>query len=447
MKVAVVPLSRRFLAVQVVALAAAVLSPWSFAQSPAGDPVEYRIQRILRDVPLIDGHNDLAWQIRERASNHIAALDLSRDLSRLTPPLHTDIPRLRRGLLGGQFWSAYVPTSIGGADAVRAVTEQIDVIQRFTERHGDALELARTAADVVRIHRDGRIASLIAIEGGHAIANSLAVLRQYYVMGARAMTLTHSDNTDWADSATGEAVHGGLSPFGRDVVAEMNRLGMIVDLSHVSAATMHDVLDTAQAPVMFSHSGARAVTAHARNVPDDVLQRLKGSDGVVMVPWMPAFVSEKVRVHEAAGRADPPPRAMIADVADHIDHIKDLIGVEHVGIGADLDGMTSTPAGLESVASYPALFRELIRRGYTDEELKAIAGGNVLRVLRSVEAAAGRLRKQQPALDTRLDELPAAERGQRAIHRQSAGTDDPRWPPAENESDCRSAPDCDHLRF
>jgi len=410
--------------VQAVALTLLLLTTAAHAQTA-------RIDRILREVPLIDGHNDLPWQYEERVKNHLAQIDIRQDQSKLTPALHTDIARLRQGRVGGQFWSVYIPATLKGADAVRAVIEQIDVVHRLDDRYPDTFELARTADDVVRIHRSGKIASLIGMEGGHSIGNSLAVLRQMYAVGARYMTLTHSDNNDWADSATADPIHGGLTPFGKLVIGEMNRLGMLVDLSHVAPKTMHDVLDVTAAPVIFSHSSARALTDHARNVPDDVLRRIKENDGVVMITWVPGFVSEKVRARDAAKDAEearlkallrgqpdkvkamlaqweaanPNPRATVQDIADHIDHVVEVAGAAHAGLGADLDGITTTPEGLESVAAYPSLFAELIRRGYTDEQLKGIAGLNVLRVMRKAEAVAARLQKERPPSDARIDEV------------------------------------------
>ena len=410
--------------VQAVALTLLLLTTAAHAQTA-------RIDRILREVPLIDGHNDLPWQYEERVKNHLAQIDIRQDQSKLTPALHTDIARLRQGRVGGQFWSVYIPATLKGADAVRAVIEQIDVVHRLDDRYPDTFELALTADDVVRIHRSGKIASLIGMEGGHSIGNSLAVLRQMYAVGARYMTLTHSDNNDWADSATADPIHGGLTPFGKLVIGEMNRLGMLVDLSHVAPKTMHDVLDVTAAPVIFSHSSARALTDHARNVPDDVLRRIKENDGVVMITWVPGFVSEKVRARDAAKDAEearlkallrgqpdkvkamlaqweaanPNPRATVQDIADHIDHVAEVAGAAHAGLGADLDGITTTPEGLESVAAYPSLFAELIRRGYTDEQLKGIAGLNVLRVMRKAEAVAARLQKERPPSDARIDEV------------------------------------------
>jgi len=410
---------------------AALLILFATATYAQTDAVTARIDRILREVPLIDGHNDLPWQYEERVKNHLAQIDIKQDQSKVTPPLHTDIARLRQGRLGGQFWSVYIPTTLKGGDAVRAVVEQIDVVHRLVATYPETFEIARTADDVVRIHRSGKIASLIGIEGGHSIGNSLAVLRQLYALGAGYMTITHSDNDDFADSATADPVHGGLTPFGKLVIAEMNRLGMLVDLSHVAPKTMNDVLDVAAAPVIFSHSSARAITDHARNVPDDVLRRVKENDGVVMVSWVPGFSSEKVRARDAARDAEearlkalfrgqpekvkaslaqwetanPNPHATVQDIADHIDHIVKVAGAEHVGIGADLDGITSTPDRLDSVAAYPIVFAELIRRGYTDEQLKGIAGLNVLRVMRKAEAVAARLQKERPPSDARIDEV------------------------------------------
>jgi membrane dipeptidase len=414
---------------------ALVLLVGSALQAQTAD-VNARIDRILHEVPLIDGHNDLPYQYEERFKDHLAPIDIRQDQSKLTPPLHTDIGRLRQGRLGTQFWSVYVPTTLKGGDAVRAVLDQIDVVYRLDEKYPDTFELARTADDVVRIHRSGKIASLIGVEGGHSIGNSLGVLRQMYVLGARYMTITHSDNNDWADSATADPAHNGLTPFGKIVIGEMNRLGMIVDLSHVSPKTMNDILDVTAAPVIFSHSSTRALVDHPRNVADDVLRRLKDNDGVVMVSFVPTFSSEKARLRDAAKDAEearlkalyrgqpdkiksalaaweaanPAPRATIKDVADHIDHVVQVAGAAHVGIGSDFDGITSTPEGLESVADYPKLFAELIRRGYTDDQLKGIAGLNVLRVMRKVETVAARLQKEKPPADARIEEVDGTQR-------------------------------------
>jgi membrane dipeptidase len=393
--------------------------------------VDPRVSRIFREVPLIDGHNDLPWEYRDRVKSHLADLDIRQDQSKLEKPLHTDIVRLRKGGLGAQFWSVYVPVTMKGADAVQATFEQIDIVHRLTAIYPDTFELARTADDVVRIHKSGKIASMIGVEGGHSINNSLAVLRRLYDAGARYMTITHSDNNDWADSATAAPKHGGLTPFGKAVIGEMNRLGMLVDLSHVAPATMHAALDTTAAPVIFSHSSARALTNHARDVPDDVLRRLRDNGGVVMITFVPSFVSEKVRAYGAEETAyeaklkelyqgqpdkvkdelakweiaNPKPRATVSDVADHVEHVIDVAGEDHVGIGGDFDGITSTPAGLESVADYPNLFTELLRRGHSEEQLKKLAGLNVLRVMREAEAVAAKLQKERPASDVMIGEL------------------------------------------
>ncbi|HEX8171695.1 MAG TPA: dipeptidase [Thermoanaerobaculia bacterium] len=411
----------RFRALVLVLLAA----PSLFAQ------IDPRVDRILREVPLIDGHNDLPWQYRERVKNHLAQLDIARDQSRLEKPLHTDIARIRAGRLGGQFWSVYVPTSMPGADALQATLEQIDVVQRLAAIYPETFELARTADDVVRIHKSGKVASLIGVEGGHSIHNSLAALRQLYNAGARYMTLTHSENNDWADSATDAPVHGGLTPFGKVVVGEMNRLGMLVDLSHVAPKTMHDALDVTAAPVIFSHSSARALTDHARDVPDDVLRRLRENGGVVMVTFVPSFINEKARLFEAErtaadarfkemykGQPDRAkdamaaweasnvrPRATVADVASHIEHVIEIAGEDHVGLGGDFDGITTTPVGLESVADYPAIFTELLRRGHSEQQLRKLAGLNILRVMRAAESTAARLQKERGPADVLIDEV------------------------------------------
>jgi membrane dipeptidase len=390
-----------------------------------------RVDRIFKDVPLIDGHNDLPWEYREHVKNHLAEIDIRQDQSKIEKPLMTDIPRLRKGGLGGQFWSVYVPVSLKGADAVQATMEQIDVVHRLAAIYPDTFALALTADDVTRIHKSGKIASLIGVEGGHSINNSLAVLRLLYDAGARYMTITHSDNNDWADSATAAPRHGGLTNFGKAVIGEMNRLGMLVDLSHVSPETMKAALDVTAAPVIFSHSSARALTNHPRNVPDDVLQRLPQNGGVVMITFVPSFVSEKVRTYgaEHAGieahikelypgqpdhvkeelqaweAAHPRPRATLNDVADHVDHVMKVAGEDHVGIGGDFDGITSTPLDLESVADYPKLFAELLRRGHSEDQLRKLAGLNVLRVMKQAEAVAARLQKEKAASDVLIGDL------------------------------------------
>ena len=364
-----------------------------------------RAQGLLRRFPLIDGHNDLPWALRGRG----APVDLAEPVS----GTHTDLPRLEAGGVGAQFWSVYVPASLAGDKAVTTVLEQIDLARRLIAAYPRALELALTAADVERIFASGRVASLLGAEGGHAIAGSLGVLRMLYALGVRYMTLTHNANVGWADSATDQKAAGGLTDFGRDVVREMQRMGMLVDLSHVSPDTMHDALDAAAAPVIFSHSSARAVCDNPRNVPDDVLARLPGNGGVCMVTFVPAFVSQECSdwlaglKAEAARRgldpkdfaqlesvepgweaANPRPQATLSQVADHIDHVRRVAGVEHVGLGGDFDGTRDVTVGLEDVSTYPALFAELLARGWTEPDCAALAGGNVLRALRAAGSAA-----------------------------------------------------------
>ncbi len=413
------------------AAARAASSP-SMAAAPAPDPALLaRAFKILQAAPLIDGHNDVPWYFREHAQNHLAKIDLRGDTSKLDPPMNTDIARLRRGGLGGQFWSVYVPVETPGADAVQATLEQIDVVHRLVEQYPDVFEIARSAADIERIHQAGRIASLIGMEGGHSIHNSLAALRMLYLAGARYMTITHAANTDWADSATAAPQHGGLTRFGEEVVHEMNRLGMLVDLSHVAPETMKKAIATSAAPVIFSHSSCRALVDYPRNVPDDVLRLLPANHGVVMVTFVEPFDSAEVgawnaqsaaeearlktlhpedaervkREAEAWRSAHPAPRATIAQVADHVEHVRALAGVDNIGIGSDFDGMPTQPLGLESVAQYPALFAELLRRGWSDADLAKVAGGNLLRVLREAETVAARLQKERPASDALIQEL------------------------------------------
>jgi membrane dipeptidase len=361
---------------------------------------------MLSRFPLIDGHNDLPWELRELYGSDPAAADLTRRL----PNTHTDIPRLVEGGVGGQFWSVYVPADLAGDAAVTAVLEQIDLVHRMIDAYPARFQLALTASDVDAGFQAGKIASLLGAEGGHSIAGSLGVLRTLFSLGVRYMTLTHNSNVGWADSATDAVDTGGLSDFGRSVVAEMNRLGMLVDLSHVSAGTMHAALDVSAAPVIFSHSSARAVCDNPRNVPDDVLRRLAVNGGVCMVTFVPFFVSQKctdwltgLRAEAAALGADPTklsevfavlpswekdhpmPPATIAQVADHIDHVRGVAGVDHVGIGGDFDGTPVTPVGLHDVSRYPALFAELQRRHWSEPDLKALAGASTLRVLRAAQ--------------------------------------------------------------
>jgi len=381
---------------RLVCLAACIAGLMCGLASSAQQSLLDQASAILRETPLIDGHNDLPWQYREKAS-----LDLSKlDIRQPQPALHTDIPRLRRGGVGGQFWSVYVPATMQGKEAVRATMEQIDIVYQIADRYPDTFEIARTAADVERIFKSGKIASLIGMEGGHSIDNSLGALRMFYKLGARYMTLTHSVNTPWADSATDKPEHHGLTPFGEDVVREMNRLGMLVDLSHTSPETMHAALRVTQAPVIFSHSSARAVNDHPRNVPDDVLAKMPANGGVVMVTFVPEFISAEVREYDALPaeqkRREPAPRATMAQVADHIDHIRKVAGINHIGIGSDFDGITTVPQNLEDVSKYPVLVAELLRRGYTKDDLKKILGQNVLRVMRQVEQVAARLQRVSP---------------------------------------------------
>ncbi len=402
------------------------------APAPAPDAALLaRALEILQSAPLIDGHNDLPWYFREHAQNHLAKIDLRTDTSKLDPPMNTDIARLRRGGLGGQFWSVYVPVETLGADAVQMTLEQIDDVHRLAALYPDVFEIARSAADIERIRQAGRIASLVGMEGGHSIHNSLAALRMLYAAGARYMTITHTANTDWADAATAPPQHGGLTRFGEEVIHEMNRLGMLVDLSHVAPETMKKAIAASAAPVIFSHSSCRALVDHPRNVPDDVLRLVPANRGVVMVTFVERFDSEEVRADDAQAEAEdarlrflhpedtarvkregeawrkshPAPRATLAQVADHIEHVRDLAGVDSIGIGSDFDGMPTQPLGLESVAEYPALFAELLRRGWTDADLAKVAGGNVLRALREAEAVAARLQKERPASDALIEEL------------------------------------------
>ncbi len=395
-----------------------------------------RVKALLTRTPLIDGHNDLPWQYKVRVDNHLDAMNLAHDLSQVNPPTHTDLARIKAGMLGGQFWSVYIPVSQPGgrAGATAQVLAQIDLVHRLVAQHPHALALAYNAADIRRVHAAGKLASLIGIEGGHAIENSLAVLRLLYRAGARYMTLTHGKGLRWADSATDEARVGGLSKFGKEVVREMNRLGMLVDLSHVSPEAMHAALDTSLAPVIFSHSNAFAITPHRRNVPDHVLTRIPDNDGLVMVTFFPAYVSEERRRHreqanmvreQLAAETDdevaieagmkawanehPAPLATLAQVADHIDYLRDVIGVSHIGIGSDFDGMPPGPIGLEDVSRYPALFVELLKRGYRDTEIASIAGENMLRVMQQAEAVAVKLQETRPASDLLIDELDGVD--------------------------------------
>ena len=361
-------------------LAASLIVAVSVTSQARQDPnLLARARELHKQVPLVDGHNDYPWALRQN--------NVERDLNKLDirlpqPKLHTDIPRLRAGGVGGQFWSVYVPANMAGSAAVRATFEQIDLVHRIVRKYPDTFELALTAADVERIFKAGRIASLIGMEGGHSIDNSLAVLRMFYAAGARYMTLTHSANIRWADSGTDKPNVAGLSTFGEEVVREMNRLGMLVDLSHTSADAMHDAIRVSEAPVIFSHSDARALNDHGRNVPDDVLQLLPRNGGVVMVTFVPGFLTREAK-------------ATLADVANHMDHVRKVAGSDHVGIGSDFDGIETVPVGLEDVSKYPALTAELLRRGWPEGDIRKALGANVLRVMRRAEEVSTRLRQQR----------------------------------------------------
>src|SRR5215472_2442003 len=374
-----------------------------------------RARDMLGRFPLIDGHNDLPWALRERAQS--GGGDVSQVVFDLDTPaggLHTDLPRLAAGRVGAQFWSVYVPAWLAGDGAVAAVLEQIDLARRMIACYPGSFGLALTADDVEQVFASGRVASLLGAEGGHVIAGSLGVLRMLYALGVRYLTLTHNANVGWADSATDEPQAGGLTDFGRAVVREMQRIGMLVDLSHVSVSTMNDALDVAQAPVIFSHSSARSLCDSPRNVPDEVLERLRANGGVCMVTFVPAFVSQEcadwrtaLKEFTASQGLDPrnlddirsvelewktthpAPGATLSQVADHIEHVRSVAGIEHVGIGGHFDGTTEVTVGLEDVSSYPALFAELLNRGWTESDCAALAGGNLLRALRSAEAFAG----------------------------------------------------------
>ncbi len=382
-----------------------------------------RIDRILKATPLIDGHNDLPEQLREHYGFKVERL-ASGTAEWQPQALMTDMTRLRQGRVGGQFWSIYIDGTVKGDEAIRQTIEQIDIVHRLIAAYPRDLERALTADDIVRIHKAGRVASLIGIEGGRQIGGSLAALRLFHRLGARYMTLTHNQTTEWADSATDDPKHGGLSSFGLAVVGEMNRIGMLLDLSHVSPEVMRQALANSRAPVIFSHSSAGGLNPHPRNVPDDVLRLLPANGGVVMVNWVPGFLSPAVwrwdglrsaeearlkSIHRASSAAvaagvkaweaaNPRPPVTVTEVADHIDHVARVAGHDHVGIGADLDGIPYTPTGLEGVETYPRLFAELIRRGWSDNNLARLAGGNALRALRGAEATAAAMTQVEPSL-------------------------------------------------
>ena len=410
------------------------------AQAAVPDPAE-RVARILKTTPLIDGHNDWAEVLREREGDGRWTLDLRRGLADRPLPYNTDIARLRRGMVGGQFWSVWVDPSLPPLEQVKETLEQIDLVKDIVARYPDTFALARTAADVRRIHKAGRIASLIGVEGGNQIADSLSVLRAYHDLGAGYLTLTHSKTIEWADSATDNPQHDGLTPYGEAVVHELNRLGMLVDLSHVSEATMRDALRVSKAPVIFSHSGARALDDHPRDVSDAVLKQVAANGGVVMVNFALAYVSDDYRrwssdKHAEQARynappfgglyigqpdraaeamkawlaAHPAPKVTLAQVADHIEHIARIAGVDHVGIGSDFDGVDNDlPEELGDVSTYPTLLAELIRRGWSDADVAKVAGGNILRVMERAEAVAASMKGELPSTVTEqaLDRQPA----------------------------------------
>jgi membrane dipeptidase len=409
--------------VRAAAIALVLVAAPASAQQPT--PAHFRTaERALRAQPIVDGHNDLPWAIRRDSA---ARGDPTRYNLRARTPGHTDIARLRAGRVGAQFWSVYTPGDIRDSGYARVQLEQIDIARRFIERYPDVFEFALSANDVRRIIRRRKIASLIGLEGGHALENSLAALRAYRELGTAYMTLTHNVTLDWADAASDSAKHGGLTEFGREVVREMNRLGMLVDLSHVSDATMSDALDATAAPVIFSHSSARALTDVPRNVPDSILLRVRQNGGIVMVTFVPGFVSPEVAAHShrraelerdlvqrfpddptAQARelvqwdvANPPPRATLGQIADHIDHVRRVAGLDHVGIGSDFDGIEQVPIGLEDVSTFPALFAELARRGWTERELRMLSGENILRVMGKGEEVARRLQRERgPSMRT-----------------------------------------------
>jgi membrane dipeptidase len=419
------------LSTAVLAAAFLAFTPSPMPAQTSSDQALEHARKLLRSAPLIDGHNDLPWEIRisKTAPRDVAAYDL-----RQRSPKHTDLARLKEGGVGAQFWSIYIPGEIKDSGFARVQLEQFDIARRMIASYPDRLALALTADDIERDFKHGRLASLLGMEGGHAIENSLGALRSYYALGARYMTLTHNVTLDWADAALDSARHGGLTEFGREVVKEMNRLGMLVDLSHVSPGVMSAALDVSEAPVIFSHSAARALVDHRRNVPDSILARLPKNGGLVMVTFVPAFVSSEVAAWEAQAdseqqtlkgavadtvdrerqwdawkTAHPTPVATLAQVADHVEHVRAVAGVDHVGIGSDFDGIEAGPVGLEDTSKFPELFAELIRRGWSDGDLKKLAGGNLLRVLRQAEATAARLQhSRQPSTRTieQLDSLP-----------------------------------------
>lgn len=423
----------------VAAQGGAAATPAPAARPASQDPNMAMAIRVLQTTPLINGHNDLPWRIREDSvhPSDVVGYDL-----RQSTPGQTDLARLKKGMMGAQFWSVYIPgerdaptyvpngtvTSVPGF--ARVQLEQIDIARRIIARYSDRLALAKGTADIRREFKEGKVASLLGIEGGHAIENSLGALRAYYDLGVRYMTLTHFKNNDWGNAATDSVRHGGLTPFGKEVVREMNRLGMLVDLSHVSPSTMSDALSVTAAPVIFSHSGSRALVNHVRNVPDSILRRVTTNGGVVMVPFVSDFVSKAVFEHDSVmgvlaadlrtrfpgdtaaqhrelktwSNAHPAPPATLAQVADHIEHVRAVAGVDHVGIGGDLDGGGGVE-GLDDVSKYPDLIAELARRGWSESDLRKVAGENLLRAFAQAEAVAARLQRERPASTATIEQL------------------------------------------
>jgi membrane dipeptidase len=408
-----------------IAAAAISLLPNPAVAETIPQAVHARIDKILKRTPLIDGHNDLPEQLAENYGRSVEGL-ASGTATREPKALMTDMARLRQGRVGGQFWSVWIEGTISGDEAIRETIQQIDIVTRLIKSYPRDLELASTADDIERIHKAGRVASLIGVEGGRQMGGSLAALRQYYRLGARYMTLTHNQTTEWADSGTDEPKFDGLSPFGVEVVKEMNRLGMLVDLSHTSPATMKDAIAASRAPVIFSHSDVRALNPHGRNVPDDVLRLLPANGGVVMITFVPQFLSpdfwawsrersaEETRLKslysfskaqvdqglESWEAAHPKPDVPVSVVADHIEHVARVAGHDHVGIGGDLDGISDAVPELNGVEDYPNLFAELIRRGWSDRDLAKLAGGNILRVMRRAEAVATSMENEPASMAT-----------------------------------------------
>ena len=420
-------LTLAFAAVVAVAMTVSLAHPDAAGQNAADSALLDRAHKLLKDVPLIDGHNDLPWAMRENAGYDFDKLDIKLP----QPKLMTDIPKLRQGGLGGQFWSVYVPATLQGEHAVSATLEQIDCVYTLVKRYPETFAIARTADDVERLFKQGKIASMIGMEGGHSIDNSLATLRMFAKLGAGYMTLTHTLNTPWADSANDTPQHNGLTKFGEAVVREMNWLGMLVDLSHVSPDTMQAALRVSEAPVIFSHSSARALVDVPRDVPDAILQQLPKNGGVIMITFVPGFDSTEVAAHSKReseqekqlkaqfandenavkdgvkkwNEANPAPRATVAQVADHIDHVKKIAGIDHIGLGGDFDGITSVVLGLEDTSKYPVLIAELLKRGYSDGDVKKILSGNILRVMREAEKVSKRLQASRGPNHATLEQL------------------------------------------